>query len=384
MSFGTVALIIYGNSSRLKMQGIWWHWGRTQWVIGLGIVPLSLYFFNQVSLISFIANSIAIPWVGFIILPLCFMGSLTLMIIPFIGKLLILCAEHLLNYLWIILEKLAAISTMQWYASFNHIGLMFCMIICVILFLAPRGWPARWLGVFWALPFIFCKIHTPLIGQIEFTLLDAGKNEIAVIRTAQHTVLYEILAGVQKNNMLHQEIIQPYLLQQGIKKVDYAFIVNQKSNDIQANNNYPLLSCASDKSWQWDNIDWQLHKMSPNDFNLCTLKLTAGNYSVIFLSQLVSDSLQESNPSNNVSRDKTILVIPYEKNISLYTSQLFTNNKLLLFIIGSYNTRVSANHLSDMDNYSTKKCGAIHFNVGENGILNKIDCYKEDHHYFWQ
>ena len=384
LSFGTVALIIYGNSARLKMQGIWWHWGRTQWVIGLGIVPLSLFFFNQVSLLSFIANSIAIPWVGFIILPLCFVGSLLLIVIPFIGKLLILIAEHLLNYLWIILEKLAAISILQWYASINHVWLMFSMIICIILFLAPRGWPARWLGMFWALPFIFIKIHTPLIGQIELTLIDAGKNEIAIIRTTHHTVLYEILAGVQKNNVMSQEIIQPYLLQQGIKKVDYAIIVTQKSNVLQGFNNfnnYPLLSCATNKSWQWDNIDWQVSSTDPR---LCNLKLTTGNYNILFLSHLISDNLEELDQFKLVGSYKSIVVIPYEKNDVLNTARLFNSDKALIFILGNYNTRVSANHFADMNNYSTKNCGAIHFIIGENGLLNKIDCYKDNNKNFWE
>jgi competence protein ComEC len=40
LSFGSVALIIYGVSGRLSPKGLWWQWGRIQWVIALGLIPL--------------------------------------------------------------------------------------------------------------------------------------------------------------------------------------------------------------------------------------------------------------------------------------------------------------------------------------------------------
>lgn len=159
LSFGTVALIIYGNSARLKMKGIWWHWGRTQWVIGLGIMPFSILFFKQVSLISFIANSIAIPCVGFVILPLCIVGVLLLLLIPMLGKYLIFIAEKILEYLWIILVKLSSFPSFQWHINITHLVQVLFVFIAVILVLAPRGWPGRWLAVLWAMPVIVNNVH---------------------------------------------------------------------------------------------------------------------------------------------------------------------------------------------------------------------------------
>jgi len=46
-----VALIIYGVTGRLKPNRIWWHWGRPQWVIAVGLIPLSLLFFQDFSLV---------------------------------------------------------------------------------------------------------------------------------------------------------------------------------------------------------------------------------------------------------------------------------------------------------------------------------------------
>lgn len=86
LSFFSVALIIYGMSGRLNPQNIWWKLGRIQWIIAIGLIPLSIWLFQQFSLISFIANSIAIPCVGFIIVPLTLLGCFILFFFCKVGR----------------------------------------------------------------------------------------------------------------------------------------------------------------------------------------------------------------------------------------------------------------------------------------------------------
>ena len=47
LSFSAVWMIIYGLTGRVKPRGLWWKWGRTQWVVGIGLAPVSLLFFQQ-------------------------------------------------------------------------------------------------------------------------------------------------------------------------------------------------------------------------------------------------------------------------------------------------------------------------------------------------
>ncbi|HEX4045976.1 MAG TPA: ComEC/Rec2 family competence protein, partial [Gammaproteobacteria bacterium] len=103
LSFGTIALIVYGMSGRLAPSGWWWKWGRVQWVIGFGLIPFTLTLFQECSLISFVANSIAIPWLAFTILPCCFLSSIFLLIFPPVGEWLLFIADKSLIGLWIVL-----------------------------------------------------------------------------------------------------------------------------------------------------------------------------------------------------------------------------------------------------------------------------------------
>ena len=70
LSFGAVALLFLVSSGRLAPEGRLWSALRTQWAVTLGLVPALLVLFQQFSLVSPLANAIAIPLVSFVVTPL--------------------------------------------------------------------------------------------------------------------------------------------------------------------------------------------------------------------------------------------------------------------------------------------------------------------------
>ncbi|HEV2613299.1 MAG TPA: ComEC/Rec2 family competence protein [Gammaproteobacteria bacterium] len=146
LSFTAVALLIYGNGGRVGEPGLFWHWTRAQWVMAIGLIPLNLLFFQQISWVGFLANLIAIPYIGFIILPLCLIG----IIIHPVWKL----AEFLLMEFWQLMHMLAKIPHSQYYHVID-MKLILPSFIGVMLLLAPKEFPARWLGFCWLLPLFF-------------------------------------------------------------------------------------------------------------------------------------------------------------------------------------------------------------------------------------
>ena len=61
---------------RLQRPGWLVDWARVQWAITLGLVPLLLVLFQQVSLVSPLANAVAIPVVSLGVVPLTLLGLL--------------------------------------------------------------------------------------------------------------------------------------------------------------------------------------------------------------------------------------------------------------------------------------------------------------------
>src|SRR4030095_7936010 len=84
LSYGAVALLLYASAARLRdPQAMSWrerllHVLReithAQWVVTVGLAPLTIALFAQMSLIAPVANAIAIPAVTLVIVPLALTG----------------------------------------------------------------------------------------------------------------------------------------------------------------------------------------------------------------------------------------------------------------------------------------------------------------------
>ena len=120
LSFGAVSAIIYGVSGRIKPSGLWWKYIRVQWVITLALIPISLAIFQQSSFISLIANLIAVPAVGILVLPLCLMGALLLIFSPPLGQILLSLAAKIIAMIWWVLAELGSLKWAIWQQSIPH------------------------------------------------------------------------------------------------------------------------------------------------------------------------------------------------------------------------------------------------------------------------
>ena len=108
LSFGAVALLLLvGSGARERMH--WFkEWGRAQWAVTLGMLPALLALFQQFSLVSPLANAIAIPLVGIVITPLAVAAT-----IPVLSMLLPL-ANWLTELLMWVMQFLAHLPIATW------------------------------------------------------------------------------------------------------------------------------------------------------------------------------------------------------------------------------------------------------------------------------
>jgi len=70
LSFGAVGLLLYVGTERIGAVPAWREVTRAQAAITLGLIPLMLVLFQQISLVSPVANAVAIPVVTFMVVPL--------------------------------------------------------------------------------------------------------------------------------------------------------------------------------------------------------------------------------------------------------------------------------------------------------------------------
>ncbi len=79
LSFGAVAALLYISAASvgelLGWAGRLRAWGMVQWAATLASLPILLLVFQQLSLVSPLANAVAIPVISFIVTPLALLGA---------------------------------------------------------------------------------------------------------------------------------------------------------------------------------------------------------------------------------------------------------------------------------------------------------------------
>ncbi|WP_449431767.1 DNA internalization-related competence protein ComEC/Rec2 [Pseudomonas putida] len=220
LSFAAVATLIFCFSARLGGWRPWQAWARAQWVIAIGLLPVLLATGLPISLSAPLANLLAVPWVSMVVLPLALLGSLTLAL-GGLGEGLLWLAGGLLDMLFRGLA-LAAGWRPAWVPA--ALPLWAWLLVCVgsLLVLMPRGVPLRGLGALMLLALWVPRDAVPL-GRVEVWQLDVGQGLAVLLRTRQHSVLYD--AGpVRGDTDLGERVVLPALRKLGVSHLDLMVI----------------------------------------------------------------------------------------------------------------------------------------------------------------
>ena len=185
LSFGAVAAIFYAGPRSMLPRPWWSEWGRMQWAVTIALVPMSLVFFQQVSLVSPLANAIAIPVVSWIVTPLALLAAV-LPAGPMLGA-----AHAVLEPLIVFLGVLSAFDSAQWTQHAPPLWSVALALAGLAWLLAPRGIPARSLGAVLCLPMIALPPAAPAHGELQLTMLDVGQGLAVLARTSHHTLLFD-------------------------------------------------------------------------------------------------------------------------------------------------------------------------------------------------
>lgn len=300
LSFSAVALLIYVSVGRLARPTYWREATIAQFATAFGLSPLLVVFFQQVSLISPIANWVAVPVIGILVVPLALLAVGLLFIWSAGAELLLKVVDYILQLLWWWLERMADVpfaligcQAPSWYG--------FGMAGCgVLLMLAPRGFPGRHLAPVFFLPLLFVTVDKPKPGEVWLTLLDVGQGLSAVIQTAEHALVYDTGARFSDYADMGDSVVVPFLRQQGISKLDM-LVISHGDNDhsggaatVMAELPVGTVSssvaqwaegpgaqyCRSGQNWHWDGVEFVMLSPPANGFKSendgsCVLQIRA-------------------------------------------------------------------------------------------------------------
>lgn len=195
LSFSAVAVLIWAFAWR-PAQTVGWLRGLVlaQLVIAIGLLPLNVGVFGQWIPAALAANLVAIPLVGFWVLPLLLLSLLLLLLgLPVDGP--IMAAEAGLA---VLLEFLQWIDGQAWSHREAAAGGLLALIIAVIgalWLLAPPGWPGRWLGAFLLLPLLLPRAEVAGPDVLTLWMLDVGDGQAILLENDGRKILYDTGPG---------------------------------------------------------------------------------------------------------------------------------------------------------------------------------------------
>lgn len=322
LSFGAVGTLLLAFGARLTLvQGedaghdfsgrtlrIWQHWGEPQAMVFVGMsVPL-LIWTAQISLFSPLANLFAIPLVSLLIVPVALLAVAVLPVSAFASEWLLLVANRLLEGLNVGLQGVDSLAANWgvWEANpLSPWALLFASLGTLLLLL-PRGWPGRVLVPVLLAPLVWPVTQSLPLGQARITVLDVGQGLAIVVRTANHSLLYDTGPRFSADFDAGSGVVLPYLRTIGIGRLD-TLVVSHADNDHRGGLD-PLLNlievqnllmstsaplpagaepCVRGQSWQWDGVQFDMlyppvgRGYQGNDSS-CVLRITAGKSVALF------------------------------------------------------------------------------------------------------
>lgn len=393
LSFLAVAVIIYAVDGRLGKSGRVAEAVRINWVTSLGLSPLLLFFFQQISICAPLANFIAVPVISLLVVPLALFSVLLMFIWPSAADLLFFLLDRVLQILYGLLERMALLP----FATLNHpqpsYWALGFAVPGILLLLAPKGMPARWAGMVMLLPLIFTESRKPETGDIRLTLLDVGQGLSVVVQTSEHWLVYDTGAKFSAESDSGQSVLLPFLRLHAVTRVD-RLIVSHGDNDHiggaasllnempvdsvltsvpELLRNYAPVKCAAGQSWVWDGVRFAVLSPGPaspasdND-NSCVLKIDAAHGSVLLTGDIEAGAESWLSETYRQRLKSDVLIAPHHGSRTSSTLPLLQAaqpDKVL--ISAGYRNQFGHPHKEVLTRYRHVHADAL--NTADNGAM---------------
>jgi competence protein ComEC len=416
LSFGAVALIFYVTANRYGRTHWLMEYGKVQWAMTIGLIPPLLALFQQMSLVSPIANAFAIPLVSFVVVPLTLLGTL-----PPFEWMLYLAHQAMALCMWL-LARLDALPLSVWTQHAPPTWTIASGVLGALWILAPRGFPLRLLGILFLLPMFLVAPATPSENTARIIVFDVGQGLAVAVQTHKHAMLYDTGPDFAGESDSGNRILVPALRGMGIDKLDGLILSHDDIDHIGGTHSvmqslpiewvssslktdHPLLrtvkqhdTCTDGQSWVWDGVNFDvLHpgylddsdKKHDNDQS-CVLRISVGTQSILLVGDIEKTAESRLFALHMHDLPSTLLVAPHHGSKSSSSDEFVkaVSPRQVVFTTG-YRNRFDHPHPTVWQRYGDTGAnrlrsdvdGALIINLNAEGL--KVDSYRKTHRRYW-
>jgi competence protein ComEC len=255
---------------------------RTQLIATLGLTPLTLVFFQQVSLVGFAANLVAIPLVTLVITPLALLG---VVLVPLwsLGASFVQLLNAWLGLLGGWPGAVWSVPVAPWWAQAAG-------LLAATLAMLPLPRRVRFMALPLVLPLLMPPRDLPEPGRFELLALDVGQGTAVLVRTRGHVLLFDAGPQYSRESDAGQRVLLPLLRARGETRIDTLVLSHRDLDHVggagallkalpvgellsSLETGHPLLAatkhskrCSAGQSWVWDGVRFDVLRPAAADY----------------------------------------------------------------------------------------------------------------------
>ncbi|QRP62487.1 DNA internalization-related competence protein ComEC/Rec2 [Rhodanobacter sp. FDAARGOS 1247] len=305
-----------------------------QLVMTVALLPLTMWFFGQASLVGALSNLIAVPLVSFVIVPCALGGMLMLGLCPPLAGPVLWLAARMAHAQWWLLEQMATWPGAHWYLPTVQPWALLLAVLGALWLFMPRGIPLRWLGLLLFLPLLRPPLSTPPEGAFQAWVLDVGQGLSVLLRTHDHVLVYDAGARYPSGFDLGEAVVLPALHALGVGRLDL-LMISHGDNDHAggarvvaeafpdapryagepARMHLPMRQCVAGQAWTWDGVRFRVLNppagAADRDNDSSCVLLVENRSGRLLLSGDISSAVEPSVAASLGAGPPVVLLVPH-------------------------------------------------------------------------
>ncbi|MBC7716625.1 MAG: DNA internalization-related competence protein ComEC/Rec2, partial [Pseudorhodobacter sp.] len=396
---------------------------RTQVIATVGLTPLSVVFFQQVSVVGLLANLVAIPLVTLVITPLAMLG--------------VLLAPMWTLAAWVVQAMVAGLAWMArfpqavWTLPVAPVWAQAAGLLAAVLLVIPLPWRVRALALPLALPLLVPPSVWPPEGQFSVLAADIGQGTSVLVRTHQHLLVFDSGPQYSRDSDAGQRVLLPLLKARGEARID-RLVLSHRDTDhvggapallngyavtdmlsslevghplhaVAATRNVPSRRCEAGQSWTWDGVRFDVLHPLPTDFDRklrsnamsCVIRVVSAPLDGQFRSVLLTGDIEKQQEASLVALHGAalkadVLIVPHHGSKTSSTGAFLdaVQPDLAVFQAG-YRNRFGHPANEVLDRYRERRiteidspsCGAWSWN-GQSDAADAV-CHRQSNRRYW-
>ncbi|PCI61424.1 MAG: DNA internalization-related competence protein ComEC/Rec2 [Gammaproteobacteria bacterium] len=401
--------------------------------LGLSVLllPITLLFYQQFSVLAFAANVIAVPWMSFTAIPL---SLLAVIVLPFSGSLASYILDLCLQFLAWLWQWLSFLAQQEWALQTLTNGQVLLAILLVFALFSYYFLRLKRQYYLYFLPIVGVILINAFATQNKWwqvTVLDVGHGLAVIIERAGHVIVYDTGANYPSGFNFADAAILPYLQQRNIKQIDKVIISHndndhlgglavlaqkipissimfnepnvivemgggEHNNNVLNNNvfsNTQQQTCLQGQRFSWQGLTfeqlWPTLIQGDHNDDSCVIRISDGNTSILFTGD-ASKKVERQLLKMGLIEQTDVIIAPHHGSKSASSAKFLQTLQPQYAIFSSgylnrwhmpVNKVLLTYHQQGIKTYNTADVGMVEIKFLDDVI--KLSTYRNDHLNYW-